>query len=442
MTASSVSVRAFRPGEPGAYLRRVAPFAALAAVELGALTTVGVVVTNGTNQAVVGVISGCVAVAALVGICRPAFAKHELSADSVRIRCGARLDWTVPISSIRHARRVESGQLSALDRFGLGPTVAGNRLVAVLGDAPLVELTFDDPLPVSVRRSHGWVSEALIGVEDPDGFLAALGRSRSRSSNTLDDAAELAVRDVTGSSAAQSARPSTPLIRVCGLVKRFGAATVLDGVDLAVGAGELVALVGGNGSGKSTTLKLLAGLLSADDGTLTISGDPVGSIGATAATGFIPDRPVFYERLTGRENLLFVAQAHRVPDAKGRIEPLLREFRLHNAAETRASTYSLGMAKKLTIAAALLHDPSVLLADEPTIGIDLQATRTLIDTFDRRRAAGQATVVATHDLRVAERADRVVVIDNGRVHFDGPPIELRDHARSGDLADALLTVTS
>lgn len=210
------------------------------------------------------------------------------------------------------------------------------------------------------------------------------------------------------------------LITATGLVRRFGSVTALDGVDLMVGAGELVLLVGANGAGKTTLLRILAGLTRPLRGTVQMAGrDLYADHEARRAVGFLSHSALLYEDLTPRENLAFTAALHQLNDSDTAITRALDIAGLGARADRPTRGCSRGMLQRLALARATLHDPAVLLLDEPFTGLDALATRTLATRIAADRDRGRAIVAVTHDPEVLwTAATRVVLLDAGRVVSD------------------------
>ncbi len=221
---------------------------------------------------------------------------------------------------------------------------------------------------------------------------------------------------------------AAPALEMHGLMKSFGDVAVLRGVDLVVEPGAIVALLGSNGAGKTTVVRILATLLRADAGSAAVAGHDVGSDPAAvrAAISLTGQFAAVDEILTGRENLLLVARLRRVPDPRAAVDALLARFDLVDAADRRTSTYSGGMLRRLDIAMGLLGDPPVVFLDEPTTGLDPQA-RLEVWACIRELAAGGATVLLTTQyLDEAEQlADRIAVLHEGRILVEGTLAELR-----------------
>ncbi len=218
------------------------------------------------------------------------------------------------------------------------------------------------------------------------------------------------------------------MIEVRGLVKRYGAQRAVDGVDLDVHAGEVLALLGPNGAGKSTTIKAIVGLLRPTAGRVLVAGHDVqrDAVAAKGAIGYVPDRPYLYPKLTARELLRFVGRLRRLTDPERSADAWLERFGLTDVANEIVETYSHGMRQKLTFAAALLPDPPVLVVDEPMVGLDPRAARQVRDLMRDHAARGRAVLLTTHAMEVAEAvAQRVVVLHRGRVAAEGSLASLR-----------------
>jgi len=201
-----------------------------------------------------------------------------------------------------------------------------------------------------------------------------------------------------------------------GLCKRFGSVVALEGVDLALPGGGSLALLGPNGAGKSTLLRLLAGLTRPTQGTLRIDGQEAQGPAARGRVGYVAHATLLYPALTARENLLFAGRLHGLRDAGARADTLLREHGLADVAHRKAGGFSRGMGQRLSIARALVHDPSLVLLDEPFAGLDRRGSADLGARLARLRAEGRTLVLVTHEIgRAGELADHVVVLAAGRV---------------------------
>ncbi|HEX2646011.1 MAG TPA: ABC transporter ATP-binding protein, partial [Candidatus Dormibacteraeota bacterium] len=226
------------------------------------------------------------------------------------------------------------------------------------------------------------------------------------------------------------------MIRVEGLRKSFGDVVAVDGVDLEVERGELLVLLGQNGAGKSTTLRCLGGILRPDSGLIELDGmrlpDALDSV--RARLGVVPDQARLYGRNTAPEYLDHFGFLYGIPEAtrRARIDELLERFELADRRDTVLAAYSRGMAQKVALIRATLHEPDWIFCDEPTAGLDPVAAADMRRYLDEQRKRGAALIVTTHVLSEAElMADRIAIMRRGRIVTCGTLDELRTAARSG-----------
>ncbi|HXL68909.1 MAG TPA: ABC transporter ATP-binding protein [Xanthobacteraceae bacterium] len=237
-------------------------------------------------------------------------------------------------------------------------------------------------------------------------------------------------------------------LEIRGLVKRFERPAV-DGLDLRVRAGEFYALVGPNGAGKTTTLRMVAGLLAPDAGDISVAGiDALKQpIAAKQLMAWISDEPMIYDKLTPLEYLEFVAGLWGI-DAKladSRARALLGWLDLQAHAQERCEGFSKGMRQKVALAGALVHEPTVIILDEPLTGLDAGSARQVKNVLRERVRAGGTVVMTTHILEVAERmADRIGIIARGRLIAEGTLEELRRRAgqHEASLEDTFLALVA
>jgi len=230
------------------------------------------------------------------------------------------------------------------------------------------------------------------------------------------------------------------MIEVMNLTKRYGKFAAVDDLTLHVRAGEIFGFLGINGAGKTTTLKMIAGVLRPTSGSVKIGGFDIQSdpTKAKALFGYIPDRPHLYNKLTAREFLYFIADLHRIPaDAiEKRIDTLLRDYGLLAWQDELVEGFSHGMKQRLATCGGLLHQPKVLIVDEPMVGLDPHGAKLLKDSLKRYAAEGMAVLLSTHSLSVAQEvSNRLAIIDRGRIITTGTFDEIR--ARSGTKHDDL-----
>lgn len=232
-----------------------------------------------------------------------------------------------------------------------------------------------------------------------------------------------------------------PVVRVEGLARTFGrgrrAVEALKGIDLTLAPGECLGLLGLNGSGKSTTLALVLGLLRPTRGRLEVFSGPPGRRAARARTGYVPEEARRFGSLTGEETVAFFAALQGVRtrrERRRRVKEALDLVGLESTAHRqRVGTYSRGMARRLALAAAWVHRPALLVLDEPTSGLDPLGTEDVLALLDRHRRDGGSTLISTHDsVTVRGACDRVLVLRAGAVVAAGPTSDLLgpDHAPS------------
>lgn len=240
----------------------------------------------------------------------------------------------------------------------------------------------------------------------------------------------------------------SPALAVNGLRKSFQRPAV-DGLNLTVAPGEFYALLGPNGAGKTTTLRIVAGLMRPDAGSVSIFGMNAldNPIAAKRITAWVSDEPMIYDKLTPLEYLVFVAGlwgiAPRVAEAKAR--DLIRWLDLTAQADDRCEDFSKGMKQKVALAGALVHDPQLIILDEPLTGLDAHAARLVKNVLKARVQQGCTVVMTTHILEVAERmADRIGLIARGRLIAEGTLAQLQNRVGTGDtsLEDVFLALTA
>ena len=233
------------------------------------------------------------------------------------------------------------------------------------------------------------------------------------------------------------------MIEIRDLTKRYGDFTAVDGLTLDAAAGEIFGFLGPNGAGKTTTIRIIAGLSLPTTGAVHVNGidvltDPVR---AKRDRGYGPDRPYLYDKLPGRELLHFVADLYRKnwSDCEPRAVDLLRWFGLGDWIDARIENLSHGMKQKLVIVSSLVHDPAVLVIDEPMVGLDALAQRQVKQLFRRLADEGKTVFLTTHTLSVAEAVcDRIAIINRGRIVAAGTTAELK---RDSALEDVFLELT-
>ena len=230
------------------------------------------------------------------------------------------------------------------------------------------------------------------------------------------------------------------IIEVEKLSKVYGWLPALQGIDFTVGRGEFVALLGPNGSGKSTLLRLLSGLSKPTSGAIRIGGweMPCEAMAVRAQIGLVAHRPLLYENLTARENLDFYGKLYALEagERERRIKDLLREVGLLKRADSLARTLSRGMQQRLSIARAALHQPDLLLLDEPYTGLDQAAVEMLDNILENLQEQGRTIIMSTHQLeRIPAPAGRALILSRGRISLD-------DRVSSHDMTETYRAATA
>lgn len=223
--------------------------------------------------------------------------------------------------------------------------------------------------------------------------------------------------------------------------KRFGAVEALRGLDLEVAPGEIVGLLGPNGSGKTTFIRSLAALLHVDGGVERVLGRSPREAVAAGLIGYMTQTPALYQELSVEENLAFFAALRAVPDAPAAIDEALRVVSLTDRRRSPVATLSGGMRQRLSLAVALLGRPPLLLLDEPTVGVDPALRREFWTFFRELARQGAALLVSSHVMDEAERCDRLALIRAGRVIAEGSAARIRERAGTADLEEAFLRLS-
>jgi len=227
------------------------------------------------------------------------------------------------------------------------------------------------------------------------------------------------------------------MIELKSLTKKYGDYTAVDDLNLSVQKGEIFGFIGPNGAGKTTTIKMIGGILAPSAGTVKITGIDIQQEPekAKGKIGFIPDRPYLYEKLTGLEFLKFTADLYGVPDDifSQKAQQNLEMFSLADWSDELIESYSHGMKQRLIMSAALLHDPEVIIVDEPMVGLDPMAILMVKDLFQHLAQKGVTVFMSTHTLAVAEDiCNRIGVINKGQLIASGTTADLQREANTTD----------
>jgi ABC-2 type transport system ATP-binding protein len=241
--------------------------------------------------------------------------------------------------------------------------------------------------------------------------------------------------------------PQTPMIELVHVTKRYGTKVAVDDLSLTIDVGELFACLGPNGAGKTTTIKMLVGLLFPTSGSVRVGGFDMQTQGdeARRLISYLPDVPYLYEKLTGREFLWFIAEMYGMDHslAERKIKEVIAQFELDDFVDDLTERYSHGMRQRTVFAAALLHEPKVLIVDEPTVGLDPASVRKLKNILVDLTRQGVTVFLSTHSLDIVqELATRIGIIHRGRLIGCGSLESLRKQAaHDGSLEDVFLKLT-
>lgn len=208
------------------------------------------------------------------------------------------------------------------------------------------------------------------------------------------------------------------MIETTNLTKEFGDVTAVDGIDLEVATGQIHGFVGPNGAGKTTAMQMLVGLLTPTEGSATIDGEPAGSMAAREVLGYSPQEPAFYDSMTGRRYLEYMANVAGMGSsaARERTDEMLAWLDLEDAADKPIGGYSGGMKRRLSLGQAMIHDPELLILDEPTAGLDPSGRRTIIESLQRLTAEGMTVFVSSHVLAELEQfIETVTILVDGEI---------------------------
>lgn len=237
-----------------------------------------------------------------------------------------------------------------------------------------------------------------------------------------------------------------PVVEFKNVTFSYDRTEVLHDVSFTLGKGEIVGLLGPNGAGKSTTIKIIAGILAARVGSVAVDGLPLPerAVDVKQRIGYVPEAAVLFESLTGQEFLELAGRLHDVEEdtLQARIRDILETFGLTSDRVARLDTYSKGMRQKILIGAALLHNPDLILLDEPLSGLDVNAAIMIKDLLAALAAGGKAILYSSHVIDVVEKVcDRVLIIHNGKLIAEGTPEDLKVSAGESTLEEAFRSLT-
>lgn len=230
------------------------------------------------------------------------------------------------------------------------------------------------------------------------------------------------------------------IVTARNLQKRFGREEVLGGIDLAVERGEVLGILGPSGAGKTTLVKCLLGILKPDGGEVRILDLPMPNLNGMDRIGYMAQQDALYEDLSGRQNLVFYGRLKGLSrrSANEQAHALLRLVQLERDEEKKVVHYSGGMKRRLSLTAALIGEPDVIVLDEPTVGIDPVLRELFWQEFRRLKGLGRAIIVTTHVMDEAEKCDRLILLREGAILEDGTPEELKAKTEQGTLEGVFL----
>jgi len=213
------------------------------------------------------------------------------------------------------------------------------------------------------------------------------------------------------------------MLEIKNLTKSFGSFLAVDNISLSINSGDLYGFLGPNGAGKTTTIKIITGLYSPTSGSVEVDGIDItkNHIEVKKRIGYIPDQPFLYERLTGKEFLYFSGGLYKIPKKtlKNKIEELIDRLNIEEWINKRTEEYSQGMRQRITIASALLHEPKLLIVDEPMVGLDPQSAHIIKNLFKELTGNGTVIFMSTHSLNVVEEiCNKVAIIHKGKIIFN------------------------
>jgi ABC-2 type transport system ATP-binding protein len=227
------------------------------------------------------------------------------------------------------------------------------------------------------------------------------------------------------------------MIELRNVTKKFGSFTAVDNISLSVPPGEFFGFLGPNGAGKTTTIKMMAGLFAPTSGQILMNGHDIvkNPIEAKSFTSYVPDQPFLYDKLTGREFLYFIGGLYKMEKKAigAKIEEVIEHFDIGEWVDKRTEDYSQGMRQRVTIAAALVHEPKAFIIDEPMVGLDPKSAKIVRETLKMMARQGVSIFMSTHSLPIAEElCDRVGFIKDGRLVFLGTQEHLQAYKQKYD----------
>lgn len=377
----------------------------------------------------------------------PLWTCHHISATTLDLHYGFDFHASLPLHALVSAQPIQVKQAPiAVPRYDANK----KRLSIAFSERGQVLLCLDQPhlFRLGLRRAC-CVEQLLISLDQREAFLAALALVSHPQPATLETEEIIVPRVALARSQSLPKIADDAPVTLCTehLTRRYADFAAVTDLNLTIRRGEIYGFLGPNGAGKSTTIKMLVGLLQPSSGQAWLAGYDLWQtpVQAKAVLGYVADHALLYDRLSGREFLAFLAQLRGLPHdlAESRITELLILLDLNDQAQRPCGSYSFGMKHKLALAGALLHQPPVLILDEPLNGLDPLSARRLKDLFLHLSEQGTTIFLSTHDLATAETiCHRVGIIQRGHLLAEGSAAELRELASAPDLESVFLALTA
>ncbi|MGI8314822.1 ABC transporter ATP-binding protein [Halobacillus mangrovi] len=230
------------------------------------------------------------------------------------------------------------------------------------------------------------------------------------------------------------------IVQMNQISHQFGKTTIIKDVNLSIEKGEIFGLLGPSGAGKTTLVKMMTGILSPTEGEVFLNGEKMPSLNQMKQYGFMAQADALYQELTARENLDFFASLYKMPKAhkKERIKEVMEMVDLTNHLDQTVETYSGGMKRRLSLAAALVHEPELIILDEPTVGIDPVLRQSIWDELNRLKNKGVTIIVTTHVMDEAEKCDRLAMLRSGKVIALNSPMQLKEEIGAANIEEVFL----
>lgn len=387
---------------------------------------------------------------------RPLRRRHSLSATTLTLVHKTDTTLTIPRNLIQSAERFTGALPHGVRPIAVRYVPREDTIYLLPDKKNLVAISLKGPVRGRLPfKQFAEFTRVVCLVDEPEAFIAAVQPDAGFTQADGRESVAEAIVSLAGESrpqviqigATDLAKQGPAAIELRSLAKRFGDYTAVDQLSLRVAPGEIFAFLGSNGAGKSTTIKMLVGLLRPTSGTVLIGGqDPWQDRTVRRKVGYVPDSPMLYENLTAQEHLWLIGGLYDLPEAEARARgrEVLQQMGLEQSADQPIRTFSLGMKRKLAIASALMHRPPILLLDEATNGLDPRAAREVKDFIGEAARSGTTIFLTTHLLDVvSELADRVAIIDQGVLKACGTHAELQQvfGRPSGSLEEIFLLAT-